>query len=476
MNANNTGARVGQNQQQHPLHEFLKSGEANIGLASAEYRDLITSEFKHQSQSRLKTTWKLGSFEDDDAQSDFSRAPGSSAKQMALGGMGAAVGRGDVNSWSGLDDSPSWSDGTSNGPSLEQQQLLKDASMMAANVSSSSGQSPYNDLVPEFEPGKPWKGSAHLSKSVEDDPHMTPAQFQQFSAGAASVNRSPLSSSTTLFNNWPSKVSPPANDPLASSLSLSSSTWAFTPAANNLQQLYNEQTNSNSSSAKSSSRSWGSPQAETCVDGLWGEAGNNGGGNGGGDARSVSKPRGPPPGLAQVGKSAGVVQNGVGGGDWRSNSGPSSAGSGNGSFWSSSESQGSRMDGSNLKSPNSSKLCRCGSDGPGQQMAGDGSGHSHVHHHGQGHGQHQHASVSGNANMNANVGNANVNSVSSSLGRGNDGRDSRDVSGALGQRPPPSSPHLGLGGSGGVGNANPNAVSAGGLWPAFDLWDSASSN
>src|SRR5262249_41033279 len=72
-------------------------------------------------------------------------------------------------------------------------------------------------LVPEFEPGKPWKGTSQL-KSIEDDPHMTPG----------SVNRSPLSVS---FNNWSSKVSPTettATEAMAS-LSLSSGTWAFPP-------------------------------------------------------------------------------------------------------------------------------------------------------------------------------------------------------------------------------------------------------
>jgi trinucleotide repeat-containing gene 6 protein len=34
----------------------------------------------------------------------------------------------------------------------------------------------FGDLVPEFEPGKPWKGN-HL-KSVEDDPTLTPGSVR----------------------------------------------------------------------------------------------------------------------------------------------------------------------------------------------------------------------------------------------------------------------------------------------------------
>lgn len=35
-----------------------------------------------------------------------------------------------------------------------------------------------SDLVPEFEPGKPWKGTQIL-KSVEDDPTITPGSVSQ---------------------------------------------------------------------------------------------------------------------------------------------------------------------------------------------------------------------------------------------------------------------------------------------------------
>jgi len=89
------------------------------------------------------------------------------------------------------------------------------------------------DLVPEFEPGKPWKGTQIL-KSVDDDPTLTPG----------SVVRSPLSlavikDATEIFAKGSSAstasagggaVSSLASDSLPLSLS-SSSTWSYTPTS-----------------------------------------------------------------------------------------------------------------------------------------------------------------------------------------------------------------------------------------------------
>lgn len=72
----------------------------------------------------------------------------------------------------------------------------------------------FTDLVPEFEPGKPWKGSQ--IKTIEDDPSITPG----------SVARSPLSISAAkesdLFSTS-SKTSPTDLQPL----SLVSATWCY---------------------------------------------------------------------------------------------------------------------------------------------------------------------------------------------------------------------------------------------------------
>lgn len=46
---------------------------------------------------------------------------------------------------------------------------------MKANASADAWQT---DLVPEFEPGKPWKGT-QIMKSVDDDPTLTPGSVSR---------------------------------------------------------------------------------------------------------------------------------------------------------------------------------------------------------------------------------------------------------------------------------------------------------
>lgn len=304
--------------------DFLKQNPSanadasSLGLSS-DFRELnlqkeFSSATQTQSQSRLKTTWKLPGYDKDDSANEFSRAPGSSAKQA---NSLSVLTRPDTGSWAGLDDSPNWSDGSGNGP---QQNDLKET-LAASGVG--SGQSAYNlnDLVPEFEPGKPWKGSTGI-KNIEDDPYITPG----------SVNRSPLSVNT-IYNipsqNWSSKTSPPpswtANDSIVSSLSLSSSTWAFTPASST---LYNEPTKATASKPQASN--WGSISSPNEItspssDSIWSSG------------QSMPKPRGPPPGLAQV-KSTSSASGG--------------GGAGSGNFWSSGDIPSNQLQQQQQQQPN----------------------------------------------------------------------------------------------------------------------------
>lgn len=151
-------------------------------------------------------------------------------------------------------------------------------------------QSPaFTDLVPEFEPGKPWKGTQ--MKNIEDDPSITPG----------SVARSPLSISaakeTDLFAGS-SKTSPTEIQPI----SLSSSTWSFNPGS---QQNFNRyvsivlrltppkiiiQYNSSTITKHNTNKtnSWSDPvstQTQSSSE-LWGAPINQ------------AAPRGPPPGLS----------------------------------------------------------------------------------------------------------------------------------------------------------------------------------
>nr|CAI5868467.1 unnamed protein product [Callosobruchus analis] len=163
----------------------------------------------NQQQSRLNQ-WINKDKEDG---SDFSRAPGSSSKPMTTSPNINPLGLNPT-------DGP-WSSGRAGGDTGWPDSGAGDSAGDVKDAAqwSTATQPSLTDLVPEFEPGKPWKGNQ--IKSIEDDPSITPG----------SVVRSPLSIATIkdneLFSMNPSK-SPPANDGIQS-LSLSSSTWSFNP-------------------------------------------------------------------------------------------------------------------------------------------------------------------------------------------------------------------------------------------------------
>lgn len=208
--------------------DFLGAGKPGgpEGLHS-DFRDLnlkdaVSQQQQHQQQQSRLNQWKLPSSLDEENKApqqngggDFSRAPGPASKA------------GSLSSFLGGADGP-WSSGTCS------QDGWPDAppTTSCAGGTSSPGEGKdsgvggysLSDLVAEFEPGKPWKGASAL-KSAEDDPHLTPG----------SVVRSPLSVNTIkdseLFGgSW--KQSPPGGEGslVASLASLTSSTWAFTPA------------------------------------------------------------------------------------------------------------------------------------------------------------------------------------------------------------------------------------------------------
>ena len=258
--------------------DFFKSGE-----------NAFANERDSQGLSRFQTTWKSSFGKEDELnmaslQNEFSRAPGSISKSNPI--AAGLLPRNDSINWAGIsnDDTSGWPDVTGNTISgIGVQNDLKDfsasnANSIASSVQSAVNQAAYNlsDLVPEFEPGKPWKGTSNM-KNIEDDPTITPG----------SITPSPLSINTIkdpLFN-WPSKLSPVAqnsNVESLTSLPLSSSTWAFTPSSNLYNNTENKQNNIKTPG-------WNSINNETpignCSDNLW--------------SNSVSKPRGPPPGLTQ---------------------------------------------------------------------------------------------------------------------------------------------------------------------------------
>ncbi|KAG4079810.1 hypothetical protein HA402_014941 [Bradysia odoriphaga] len=199
-------------------------------------------------QSRLNQ-WKLptvDSLKDGSEVTDFSRAPGTTAKSTmstsnsTIGSLGL---QGDGTWSTGRNLNDGWPDST-------QEQEKQDWP-----PSQPSPATAFTDLVPEFEPGKPWKGSQ--IKTIEDDPSITPG----------SVARSPLSIAAKDDLFAPSSKTSPTDLP---PLSLSSSTWSFNPSG---------------SQPNFTSWSDGAPQQATpTTSELWG-------------APMSKSARGPPPGL-----------------------------------------------------------------------------------------------------------------------------------------------------------------------------------
>lgn len=218
--------------------------DAFKGLISPEspivgdFRDSLQQQSNQQQQqqpqSRLSTWKNSGNFNDQ----GFSRAPG---KPNAA-----------ANNWyAGNDESATW---------MNDAAATADLNNALSNMSVQS-QPFINDSVPEFEPGKPWKGSQ--IKSSDDDPHLTPG----------SVNRSILSLNN--FNNWPGKsaANAAAANPAATNASLAS-TWSFNQNGGAVAANSNSSPNWNG---------FNSNESTSPVENLW-------------QSGTISK--GPPPGLS----------------------------------------------------------------------------------------------------------------------------------------------------------------------------------
>ncbi|KAB0794077.1 hypothetical protein PPYR_13697 [Photinus pyralis] len=246
----------------NPMHDSINALQGNfvdLGIKDSQIS---------QQQSRLNQ-WKLPALDKEEG-GEFSRAPGSISKPLApsnsspnLNGLGLTQPDGPWSSGRSA-DTGGWPDAGANDPVADN----KDGQW------STSTQPSLTDLVPEFEPGKPWKGNQ--MKSIEDDPSITPG----------SVVRSPLSiatiKDTELFNMNSSKNSPPGGDSIQP-LSLSSSTWSFNPPATTPSAFTSPQ-----NKLPASKGSLGDPNPSTAVTSeLWG----------------APKSRGPPPGLATKGAS-----------------------------------------------------------------------------------------------------------------------------------------------------------------------------
>ncbi|XP_030379857.1 protein Gawky isoform X2 [Scaptodrosophila lebanonensis] len=239
-------------QQQHPpahaSSEYLRGHDAITAMQGSFSELNLNKPSGYQGapnqQSRLNQ-WKLPVLEKDMTadSTDFSRAPGATKQNLTSNSnnMGP-LGLQNDGTWStGRNIADGWPD-----PSPDNEN--KDWSVAQPSTATT-----YTDLVQEFEPGKPWKGSQ--IKNIEDDPSITPG----------SVARSPLSINPTpkdadIFAN------PGKNSPTDLPLSLTSSTWSFTPNQN--------------------FQSWADNTQPCATSELWASPLNK------------AAPRGPPPGLS----------------------------------------------------------------------------------------------------------------------------------------------------------------------------------
>ncbi|XP_058056439.1 protein Gawky-like [Anopheles bellator] len=248
-------------------------------------------------QSRLNQ-WKLPSLEKEptagkDDLTDFSRAPGPTAKSTSTTST--------TLSSLGLVQDGTWTAGHTNlADGWPEQTGETDSKDWTTTNTSSQDNSTFTDLVPEFEPGKPWKGT---QMKIEDDPSITPG----------SVARSPLSIATAKDSELfavSDKVSPSSSSVAVADgggLNLTSSAWSFNAAGS------------------SSPVSTGKVSVTGASKSVWPDSTGTGGGDVWCTPIGKTATRGPPPGLGGT-STAGTGTN------WDS-TGAAAGGWGTGTSW-----------------------------------------------------------------------------------------------------------------------------------------------
>ncbi|XP_044734259.1 protein Gawky isoform X2 [Chrysoperla carnea] len=255
------GGGAGQDFFKTNMHDPISALQGNFSDLSLN-KEPPTS-YAQSSQSRLQQWIKP---EKEDTTGEFSRAPGSIAKPPVAHSspsMNLGLGQSD-GPWSTgrSNDTGGWPDSGTDGP---------DGAGKDAWPSAQASPATFLDVVPEFEPGKPWK-----MKSIEDDPTITPG----------SVVRSPLSlatiKDTEIFSAQPPSTVPSKASPPVEPLSISSSTWSFNP-------ISTTSFTSPLNKIGATKGTWGdiTPQPTANANELWG-------------APAMGK-RGPPPGLVKGG-------------------------------------------------------------------------------------------------------------------------------------------------------------------------------
>lgn len=298
-------------------------------------------------QSRL-SQWKYPLDKDlDMGMSEFSRAPGSSGgggpgsstlpggnvkpplgTSLSSPNMNPVLGQ-DASAWSSLSRSQSETGWPDSGQDLSAPiGDGKDSWSSGAGTSSYAGS--ISDLVPEFEPGKPWKGPQ--IKTADDDPTLTPGTFamsglndadvyaNNSSKGANSTKSSPPPAGAAGSGSGGSGGSGPGEAGF-STLGLSNSTWSFNPSSASTGAAPSASTTPFSTAKTGPKTTWSDappPSADP-----W---------------SAPNKPRGPPPGITTAAGSQVGAKNAAGGSrDWSSSGSrspwPGSGPSGSSSSW-----------------------------------------------------------------------------------------------------------------------------------------------
>ncbi|XP_055600693.1 protein Gawky-like [Uranotaenia lowii] len=196
----------------HPSNDLFRTPNELSGLPSnfaemslKENNAPFPSTGSTSQQSRLNQ-WKLPSAvnDKDSDLTDFARAPGTTSKPPPGSGLG------------GIDDG-TWSNGRSNVGDGWPETNAQDNKDWTANTDA------FTDLVPEFEPGKPWKGTQ--TTRIEDDPTITPGSVARSPLSIAAAKESNLFANSNSSNNNNNVI----NSKSSPTESIPSSTWSYNP-------------------------------------------------------------------------------------------------------------------------------------------------------------------------------------------------------------------------------------------------------
>ena len=218
-----------QSQQQSEQNESnLSTDLSNLNLSTSQPQSRLNQwkrstpdspdTIASSSDTAISTT--TSAHDSDSSDNSLNKAPGTkaslhqSSSSPNLKGFDLGLSHLGGDTWSTTptsSGSQNWP--TTNTASSTSSEGEKPESQIASTSSSSISAIDTIPTIPEFVPGKPWQG---ITKSVEDDPHITPGSFQR-SLSVNTVKMDYLNSfnksspTNELTSTWPSKPPNPTN-------------------------------------------------------------------------------------------------------------------------------------------------------------------------------------------------------------------------------------------------------------------------